>query len=160
MSRTAIFANTFNDLIAKASQEAEQQKIKINKQLEDARSQAQRAQDQIKEFETQLANIDDELAIGLVAAARNAGIKIDLKRANQAVSSNQTSPKPTRKTPSDTTREKAAVVALLTKKKGQWIPSTEIKDITGVERPVSILLKNAEGIESQGKGRGVQYRIP
>ena len=164
MSRSALFANAFNDIIAKARQEADHQKAAINKELEQARAQFEQAQAKVQDLEQQLADIDDELAVGLVAAARSAGIKIDIKRAAAAVSQGSTSaPAPasssTRKTPSDTAREKAAVMALLKKQHGRWLASTEIKETTGVERPVSILLKNETGIESQGKGRGVQYRI-
>lgn len=161
MSRTALFANAFNDLIKKARQEADQQKSVIAKELEQARQQFAAAQERVADLEKQLAEIDDELAVGLVAAARESGIKIDLKRASAAVSpAPAASPsQSTRKTPSDTTRERNAVLAMLKKNSGQWLASTEIKETTGVERPVSILLKNETGIESQGKGRGVQYRI-
>lgn len=158
MSRSALFANAFNDMIQKARKEADAQKASIQKELERARKQYEQAHDQVQNLEQQLADIDEELAVGLVAAARQAGIKIDLKRAAAAVSSSPESSSSTRKTPSDTAREKAAVIALLKKHSGRWLASTEIKETTGVERPVSILLKNEKGIESQGKGRGVQYR--
>lgn len=159
MSRTALFANAFNDLIKKARQEADQQKAVIAKELEQARQQFAKAQAQVADLEKQLSEIDDELAVGLVAAARESGIKIDLKRASAAVSPAPAPTENTRKSPSDTTRERNAVLALLKKNSGTWLASTEIKETTGVERPVSILLKNETGIESQGKGRGVQYRI-
>ena len=167
MSRTALFANAFNDMIQKARKEADQQKEGIVKELEKAREQLNEAQTRVADLEQQLADIDDELAVGLVAAAREAGIKVDIKRAAQAVTqgtvpaADSASGKTTstRKTPSDTARERNAVLAMLKKNRGQWVPSTEIKDTTGVERPVSILLKHEEDIESQGKGRGVQYRI-
>ncbi|MFK7788777.1 MAG: hypothetical protein AB8C95_04680 [Phycisphaeraceae bacterium] len=159
MSRSALFANAFNDIIQKARKEADAQKASINNELDAARIQLHSAQAKVTDLEQQLADIDDELAVGLVAAAREAGIKIDLKRAAAAVSPASTSSDSARKTPSDTAREKAAVLALLQKQNGQWLASTEIKETTGVERPVSILLKNETGIESQGKGRGVQYRI-
>lgn len=159
MSRTALFANAFNDLIKKARQEADQQKAVIAKELEQARQQFAKAQAQVADLEKQLSEIDDELAVGLVAAARESGIKIDLKRASAAVSPAPAPIENTRKSPSDTTRERNAVLALLKKNSGTWLASTEIKETTGVERPVSILLKNETGIESQGKGRGVQYRI-
>lgn len=163
MSRTAIFANAFNDMIQKARAEADGQKANIQKQLDKAKLELASAQAKVDDFEKQLNEIDDELAVGLVAAAREAGIKVDLKRAAAAVSQT-TDPAPgatgsARKTPGDTARERAAVLALLRKQAGRWLASTEIKETTGVERPVSILLKNEEGIESQGKGRGVQYRI-
>ena len=161
MSRTALFANAFNDIIQKARKEADAQKDSIQSDLERAREQFEAAQARVQQLEQQLADIDDELAVGLVAAAREAGIKIDLKRAAAAV--NPTPPpsesSSSRKTPSDTAREKAAVIALLNKHRGRWVASTEIKETTGVERPVSILLKNEKEIESQGKGRGVQYRV-
>lgn len=159
MSRTALFANAFNDLIKKARQEADQQKAIIAKELEQARQQFAKAQERVADLEKQLAEIDDELAVGLVAAARESGIKIDLKRASAAVSPAPVVSDSVRKTPSDTTRERNAVLALLKKNSGTWLASTEIKETTGVERPVSILLKNETGIESQGKGRGVQYRV-
>lgn len=160
MSRTALFANAFNDLIKKARQEADQQKAVITKELDQAKQQLASAQERVADLEKQLSEIDDELAVGLVAAARESGIKIDLKRASAAVSPPAPAPATsTRKTPSDTTRERNAVIALLKKNSGKWLASTEIKETTGVERPVSILLKNEAGIESQGKGRGVQYRI-
>lgn len=159
MSRSALFANAFNDIIQKARKEADAQKSSIQTELDAARKQLESTQTQVSNLEQQLADIDDELAVGLVAAARDAGIKIDLKRAAAAVSPASSSPDSTRKTPSDTAREKAAVMALLNKQSGRWLASTEIKETTGVERPVSILLKNEKGIESQGKGRGVQYRI-
>lgn len=162
MSRTAIFANAFNDIIQKARKEADQQKSVIERQLNQAREQLDLAQKKVADLERQLADIDDELAVGLVAAARDAGIKVDLKRAAAAVT--QTSPAAAagdsqRRSRGDTTREKAAVMALLKKHQGRWLASTEIKDTTGVERPVSILLKGENSVESQGKGRGVQYRI-
>jgi chromosome segregation ATPase len=162
MSRTALFANAFNDIIQKARKEADAQKASIQSELDSARQQLESAQSRVSDLEQQLADIDDELAVGLVAAARQAGIKIDLKRAAAAVNPTQTSAaksESTRKTPGDTARERNAVIAMLKKNAGQWLASTEIKETTGVERPVSILLKNEEGIESQGKGRGVQYRI-
>lgn len=161
MSRTALFANAFNGLIKKAREEADQQKSVIAKELEQARQQFTAAQERVADLEKQLAEIDDELAVGLVAAARESGIKIDLKRASAAVSPAPaaSASQSTRKTPSDTTRERNAVLTMLKKNSGQWLASTEIKETTGVERPVSILLKNETGIESQGKGRGVQYRI-
>lgn len=159
MSRTALFANAFNDLIKKARREADQQKAVIAKELEQAKAQYDKAQEKVAELEKQLAEIDDELAIGLVAAARESGIKIDLKRASAAVSPPPAPSESKRKSPSDTTRERNAVLAMLKKHRGTWLASTEIKETTGVGRPVSILLKNETGIESQGKGRGVQYRI-
>ena len=161
MSRTAIFANAFNDIIQKAREEGDQQKATVQKQLDKAREELESAQARVEDLETQLRDIDEELAIGLVAAARNAGIKVDLKRATAAVSQGEApaQKKSQRKTPSDTAREKAAVLAMLRKHSGQWLASTEIKDTTGVERPVSVLLKNEKGIESQGTGRGVQYRV-
>lgn len=164
MSRTAIFANAFNDMIQKARKEADDQKAGIQKKLNKAREDLEAAQNLALDLEKQLSEIDDELAIGLVAAARDAGIKIDLKRATAAVNPNSAAgtsenARSPRKTPSDTAREKAAVLALLKKQHGRWLASTEIKEATGVDRPVSVLLKNEEGIESQGKGRGVQYRI-
>ncbi|MBX2850840.1 MAG: hypothetical protein KTR15_03740 [Phycisphaeraceae bacterium] len=159
MSRTALFANAFNDIIQKARKEADAQKASIQGELERAREQLEAAQSRVGDLEKQLADIDDELAVGLVAAAREAGIKIDLKRAAAAVSPVATPSESSRKTPSDTAREKAAVIALLNKHRGRWVASTEIKETTGVERPVSILLKSEAGIESQGKGRGVQYRV-
>lgn len=161
MSRTAMFANAFNGLIEKARQEADQQKAAIVKELDQARQQLATTQERVSDLEQQLNDIDDELAVGLVAAARSAGIKIDLKRASAAVSPapSAAASQSSRKTPSDTTRERNAVLAMLKKNSGQWLASTEIKETTGVERPVSILLKNETGIESQGKGRGVQYRI-
>ena len=159
MSRSAIFANAFNDIIQKARKEADAQKGTIQTELDAARKQFDAAQARVSDLEQQLANIDDELAVGLVAAAREAGIKIDLKRAAAAVSPTPASTDSARKTPNDTARERAAVLALLQKQGGRWLASTEIKETTGVERPVSILLKNETGIESQGKGRGVQYRI-
>ena len=162
MSRTAIFANAFNEIIQKARKEADQQKSVIEKQLAQAREQLQAAQNRVSELEQQLADIDDELAVGLVAAARDAGIKVDLKRAAAAVnpSTNNSSAEADRKArATDTAREKAAVMALLQKQHGRWLASTEIKETTGVERPVSVLLKGENRIESQGKGRGVQYRI-
>ena len=160
MSRSALFANAFNDIIQKARKEADAQKASILSELDRARAQYQDAQAQITELEKQLADIDDELAVGLVAAARQAGIKIDLKRAAAAVSPPTAAvAENARKTPGDTARERNAVLALLKKNSGQWLASTEIKETTGVERPVSILLKNEPGVESQGKGRGVQYRI-
>ncbi|MEM6504194.1 MAG: hypothetical protein AAF711_01870 [Planctomycetota bacterium] len=159
MSRSALFANAFNDIIQKARKEADAQKASILKELERAREQLDTAQARVGDLEQQLANIDDELAVGLVAAAREAGIKIDLKRAAAAVNPAPAPDENSRKTPSDTAREKAAVMALLKKNSGRWLASTEIKETTGVERPVSILLKNEGGIESQGKGRGVQYRV-
>ena len=159
MSRSALFANAFNDIIKKARQEADQQKAAIVRELEQARTQLEQSQARVADLEQQLADIDDELAVGLVAAARDAGIKVDLKRAAAAVNPVQAKPQNARKTPSDTAREKAAVLALLKKQSGRWLASTEIKEATGVERPVSILLKGEDGIESQGKGRGVQYRI-
>ena len=148
MSRTAIFANAFNDIIQKARKEADQQKDLIEKQLTQARQQQQQAQEKVADLEQQLADIDDELAIGLVAAARDAGIKVDLKRAAAAVteSSPQTASKAPRNSRSDTAREKAAVLALLQKQHGRWLASTEIKETTGVERPISVLL-NADGQE-------------
>lgn len=162
MSRTAIFANAFNGIIQKAREEADQQKGTIQKQLDEARAQFESSQKRVADLEQQLADIDDELAVGLVAAARDAGIKVDLKRAAAAVTQG-TAPaeagKSRSNSRSDTAREKAAVLALLRKQHGRWLASTEIKETTGVERPVSILLKGEEGIESQGKGRGVQYRI-
>ncbi|MEM6258116.1 MAG: hypothetical protein AAGI37_07355 [Planctomycetota bacterium] len=159
MSRSALFANAFNDIIQKARKEADAQKASILKELERAREQLDTAQARVGDLEQQLADIDDELAVGLVAAAREAGIKIDLKRAAAAVNPAPDPDENSRKTPSDTAREKAAVMALLKKNSGRWLASTEIKETTGVERPVSILLKNEGGIESQGKGRGVQYRV-
>jgi len=162
MSRSALFANAFNDMIQKARKEADAQKASIQSELERAREQLESAQSRVDDLEQQLGEIDEELAVGLVAAARDAGIKIDLKRAAAAVNPAQAQAakkENTRKTPGDTSRERNAVIALLKKNAGQWIASTEIKETTGVERPVSILLKNEEGIESQGKGRGVQYRI-
>lgn len=168
MSRTALFANAFNEMIQKARKEADHQKAGIVKELEKAREQLESAQERVTDLEKQLAEIDDELAVGLVAAAREAGIKVDIKRAAQAVSQGAApagdsgsdgKTTGTRKTPGDTARERNAVLALLKKNRGQWVPSTEIKDTTGVERPVSILLKHEEEVESQGKGRGVQYRI-
>lgn len=159
MSRSAIFANAFNDIIQKARKEADAQKGTIQNELDTARKQLGAAQARVADLEQQLADIDDELAVGLVAAAREAGIKIDLKRAAAAVSPAPAATESSRKTPNDTTRERAAVLALLQKQGGRWLASTEIKETTGVERPVSILLKNETGIESQGKGRGVQYRI-
>lgn len=159
MSRSALFANAFNDIIQKARKEADAQKASILTKLEQAREQSEAAQARVIDLEKQLADIDEELAVGLVAAAREAGIKIDLKRAAAAVNPAPEPAEPSRKTPSDTAREKAAVMTLLKKNSGRWLASTEIKETTGVERPVSILLKNEDGIESQGKGRGVQYRI-
>lgn len=161
MSRTALFANAFNDIIQKAREEGDQQKASVQRQLDKAREELDAAQSKVEDLEKQLREIDEELAIGLVAAARNAGIKVDLKRATAAVTQDAPAPEKsnTRKTPGDTAREKAAVLALLRKQSGRWLASTEIKDTTGVERPVSLLLKNEEGVESQGKGRGVQYRI-
>lgn len=161
MSRSVLFANTFNDLIKKAREEADQQKEGIVKELGIAREQLSLAQERVDDLEKQLCEIDDELAVGLVAAARESGIKIDLKRASAAVSPTpQHHPhKSMRKTPSDTALERNTVIALLKKNSGKWLASTEIKETTGVERPVSILLKNETGIESQGKGRGAQYRI-
>lgn len=159
MSRTAIFANAFNDIIKKARTEADAQKDMIQKELDQAREHLDKAQAKVANLEQQLADIDDDLAVGLVAAARQAGIKVDLKRATQAVTQTSPSSDAPRKTRGDTAREKAAVIALLKKQHGRWLASTEIKETTGVERPVSILLKGTEGIESQGKGRGVQYRI-
>lgn len=159
MSRTAIFANAFNDIIQKARQEADQQKAGIEKQLTQAREQLEQATKRVADLEQQLADIDDELAVGLVAAARDAGIKVDLKRAAAAVTQGNDPGDSPRRSRSDTAREKAAVMALLNKQHGRWLASTEIKETTGVERPISVLLKNEEGIESQGKGRGVQYRI-
>lgn len=161
MSRTAIFANAFNDIIQKARKEADQQKSVIEKQLAEAREQFTKAQARVADLEQQLADIDDELAVGLVAAARDAGIKVDLKRAVAAVNPNAStsSESSSRKSKTDTSHEKAAVLALLKKQHGRWLASTEIKETTGVERPVSVLLKNEQGIESQGRGRGVQYRI-
>jgi len=161
MSRTALFANAFNDIIKRARLEADQQKASILKQLEKERAVYEQAKARVTDLEKQLNEIDDELAVGLVAAARESGIKIDIKRAAAAVNHAAAPPAETssRKSPSDTAREKAAVLALLKKQHGRWLASTEIKETTGVERPVSILLKGEEGIESQGKGRGVQYRI-
>lgn len=161
MSRTALFANAFNDIISKARQEGDQQKAVIQKQLDKARIDLEQAQARVTDLENQLSEIEEDLAVGLVAAARNAGIKVDLKRATAAVSNGHTDEAKSsqRKTPGDTARERNAVLALLRKHSGQWLASTEIKETTGVERPVSILLKNEEGIESQGKGRGVQYRV-
>ena len=159
MSRTAIFANAFNDIIQKARKEADAQKASVQRELERTRQEFDKAQSRVADLEQQLADIDDELAVGLVAAAREAGIKIDLKRAAAAVSPEPAAAESNRKTPNDTAREKAAVIALLKKQGGRWLASTEIKETTGVERPVSILLKSEKGIESQGKGRGVQYRI-
>ena len=159
MSRTALFANAFNDIIQKARKEADAQKASIQSELQRAREQFDAAQSRVSDLEKQLAEIDDELAVGLVAAARQAGIKIDLKRAAAAVSPTPAPSESSRKTPSDTAREKAAIMALLNKHRGRWVASTEIKETTGVERPVSILLKGETGIESQGKGRGVQYRV-
>ena len=163
MSRTAAFANAFNDMIQKARQEADQQKASIQKQLVQAQEELEKAQAKVTDLEQQLADIDDELAVGLVAAARQAGIKVDVKRAAAAVSGGSTSGASTESSRSasrtDTAREKAAVLALLKKQHGRWLASTEIKETTGVERPISVLLKGEEGIESQGKGRGVQYRI-
>lgn len=167
MSRTAIFANAFNDMIQKARKEADQQKDSIQRQLNEARQQLEKAQARVTELEKQLTDIDDELAVGLVAAARDAGIKIDLKRAVTAVnpaaaaaaqpaSAGESSRKSSR---TDTAHEKAAVMALLRKQHGRWLASTEIKETTGVERPVSVLLKGEDAVESQGKGRGVQYRL-
>ncbi len=160
MSRTAIFANAFNEIIQKARKEADQQKSMIERQLTQAREQSEQAQKKVADLERQLADIDDELAVGLVAAARDAGIKIDLKRATAAVVQPTPAANDSQRRPrGDNTREKAAIIALLKKHQGRWLASTEIKDTTGVERPVSLLLKGEEGIESQGKGRGVQYRI-
>lgn len=159
MSRTAIFANAFNDIIQKARQEADHQKATIEKQLGEARDQFEKSQARVADLEQQLADIDDELAVGLVAAAREAGIKVDLKRATAAVTQGTPQEDTPRRSRGDTAREKAAVLALLKQQHGRWLASTEIKETTGVERPVSVLLKNEEGIESQGKGRGVQYRI-
>lgn len=161
MSRTALFANAFNDIIQKARDEGDQQKATVQRQLDKAREELESAQAKVEDLESQLREIDEELAIGLVAAARNAGIKVDLKRAAAAVTEGNAPAAKTssRKTPGDTAREKAAVLALLRKHSGRWLASTEIKETTGVERPVSLLLKNEEGIESQGKGRGVQYRV-
>jgi chromosome segregation ATPase len=162
MSRTAIFANAFNDIIQKARKEADAQKSTIEKQLGQAREQLDDAQKRVAELEQQLADIDDELAVGLVAAARDAGIKVDLKRAVAAVnpqSSAADSGASSKKSKPDTAREKAAVMALLQKQHGRWLASTEIKETTGVERPVSVLLKGETRVESQGKGRGVQYRL-
>ena len=161
MSRTALFANAFNDIIQKARKEADAQKASIQNELVKAREQYDSAQQRVSDLEQQLSDIDDELAVGLVAAARQAGIKIDLKRAAAAVNPTPSSApsESSRKTPSDTARERNAVIALLKKNAGKWLASTEIKETTGVERPVSILLKNETDIESQGKGRGVQYRI-
>lgn len=162
MSRTALFANTFNDVIKKASQEANHQKEAITKELHTAKAQLAQAHERVEDLEKQLAEIDDELAVGLVAAARQSGIKIGLKRACEAVSPSNSTGSQTdgRRKTSDTTYERNAVITLLKKNSGQWLASTEIKETTGVERPVSILLRNEMGIESQGKGRGVQYRIP
>ena len=163
MSRTALFANAFNDIIKKARSEADLQKAGIQKELDKARQEFEEVQERIADLEKQLSEIDDELAVGLVAAARESGIKVDLKRAAAAV--NPTAPavssdgSTARKTPSDTAREKAAIMALLRKNSSRWVASTEIKETTGVERPVSILLKGEDSIESKGKGRGVQYRI-
>lgn len=159
MSRSAIFANAFNAIIQKARAEADTQKDAILKELTQARQELEAVQSRVADLEQQLTDIDDELAVGLVAAAREAGIKIDLKRATAAVSPAPASSDSARKTPSDTARERAAVLALLQKQGGRWLASTEIKETTGVERPVSILLKDEKGIESQGKGRGVQYRL-
>jgi|GEM_PF-3219904 len=164
MSRTALFANAFNDMIKKARQEADGQKASIQKQLDQARLQLDHAQKRVADLEVQLSAIDDELAVGLVAAARDAGIKVDLKRAAAAVNPAVATPassgsESARKTPEDTAREKSAVLAMLRKNRGRWLASTEIKDTTGVERPISILLKGEDEVESQGKGRGVQYRI-
>lgn len=161
MSRTALFANAFNDVVKKARAEADQQKASIQKELTKAREQLEKAQTRVTDLEQQLNDIDDELAVGLVAAARDAGIKVDLKRAAAAVNpakaaESEGTPK---KSSGDTARERAAVIALLRKNSGQWLASTEIKETTGVERPISVLLKNEQGIESQGKGRGVQYRV-
>jgi hypothetical protein len=159
MSRTAIFANAFNDIIQKARKEADAQKASIQSELSAARETLEAATDRVADLEKQLNDIDDELAVGLVAAAREAGIKIDLKRAAAAVSPAPQPAESGRKKQSDTAKERAAVIALLKEQAGRWLASTEIKETTGVERPVSILLKNESGIESQGKGRGVQYRI-
>ncbi|MFN3166190.1 MAG: hypothetical protein ACE37H_03900 [Phycisphaeraceae bacterium] len=162
MSRTAIFANAFNEIIQKARKEADSQKSSIEKQLGDARDQLDQAQKRVADLEKQLADIDDELAVGLVAAARDAGIKVDLKRAVAAVNPQSKAAdanSDSGKSKPNTAREKAAVMALLQKQHGRWLASTEIKETTGVERPVSVLLKGEKRIESQGKGRGVQYRI-
>ena len=160
MSRTAIFANAFNDIIQKARTEADTQKSVIDRQLTEAREQFETSRARVADLEKQLADIDDELAVGLVAAAREAGIKIDLKRAVAAVVPQGSNAGDTpRRSKTDTAREKTAVIALLKKQHGRWLASTEIKETTGVERPVSVLLKGEEGIETQGKGRGVQYRI-
>lgn len=159
MSRTALFANAFNDIIQKARKEADAQKATVQSELQRAKDQLEKAQSRVTDLEKQLSEIDDELAVGLVAAARQAGIKIDLKRAAAAVSPTPPPSESGRKTPGDTAREKAAIMALLNKHRGRWVASTEIKETTGVERPVSILLKGEKGIESQGKGRGVQYRV-
>lgn len=159
MSRTALFANAFNDIIQKARKEADAQKATVQSELQRAKEQLEKAQSRVTDLEKQLSEIDDELAVGLVAAARQAGIKIDLKRAAAAVSPTPPPSENSRKTPGDTAREKAAIMTLLNKHRGRWVASTEIKETTGVERPVSILLKGEKGIESQGKGRGVQYRV-
>ncbi|MGB0767994.1 MAG: hypothetical protein ACPGYV_09820 [Phycisphaeraceae bacterium] len=159
MSRTAAFANAFNELITKARTEADKQKESIERELKQAREALEASQAKVADLEKQLTEIEDELAVGLVAAARNAGIKIDLKRAVAAVSPAPAATESGRKPASDTAKEKAAVLALLKKHTGRWIASTEIKETTGVERPVSVLLKNETDVESKGKGRGVSYRV-
>lgn len=136
MSRSALFANAFNDIIQKARKEADAQKSSIANELAQARNALEAAQARVADLEQQLADIDDELAVGLVAAAREAGIKIDLKRAAAAVTP-VTSPSDSgRKKPSDTARERAAVLALLKKHNGEWLATKPIPRPRQSPRPI------------------------
>ena len=131
---TATYANAFASVFDKASETATAEKQKVEQEIEELEEHLKKMTDEIFQLNKRLAEIDDDIAIGMKVAAKNAGVKLELNSGQKGGRATGTGIK--RFSPTELTVATSAVLKVLPSQTGGYMSIREIVEKSRLEKDV------------------------
>ena len=131
---TANYANAFASVFDKAAETATSEKQKVEQEIKELEEQVKTMTDEISQLNKRLAEIDDDVALGLKIAAKNAGVKLELGTGQKRVRPTGSGIK--RLSTTELAAATSEVMKVLPSQTGSFMSIREIVDKSGLEKDV------------------------
>lgn len=158
---SATYANAFATVFETAAETAKTEKQKIESDIAELEAERNRMVDRLDDLYKRLATIDEDVALGLKIAAKNAGVRLELN--NGAVRPKRPGGIKQRISQAEVAAAATAVIKVLPTQNGTFVSVAEIAEKAGVDpdrvRAALRKLRTEKHVESNGvKGFGSGWR--
>ena len=150
---TATYANSFASVFDKAAETATTEKRKVEQEIKELEEQVKKMTDEISQGNKRLAEIDDDIALGLNIAAKNAGVMLQLNNGGRKS-------KPTagikRLSRSELAVATSAVMKVLPRQTSKFISIRDIGEKLRLEKDVVKAALRKLKVDQQAVSNGVR----